>query len=137
MIRFENCLTPLKNALSYYIVNGFEFLLIMTFDLSLGVLMESFISPHVIFFLVCFLFVCLYVFLGGMTHKCPINGHKELNIFTDYHFGYQPRDGKEEKNYRTSCPVDRTELSKFTGQFQIFSDNTLPHPLYPHEMGLF
>ena len=38
---------------------------------------------------------------------------------------------KEGKNYRTSCPVDRTEFSNFTGQFQILSDNTLPHPLSP------
>ena len=35
---------------------------------------------------------------------------------------------KEGKNYQTSCPVDGTGLSKFTGQFQILSDNT-QHPL--------
>ena len=34
---------------------------------------------------------------------------------------------KEKKIYRTSGPVDRTEFSKFTGHFQILSDNT-PHP---------
>ena len=33
---------------------------------------------------------------------------------------------KEKKIYRTSCPEDRTEFSKFTGQFQILSDNTPP-----------
>ena len=44
---------------------------------------------------------------------------------------------KEKKNYWTSCPVNRTEFSKFTGQFQILSDNTLPRPLSPHEMFFF
>ena len=32
---------------------------------------------------------------------------------------------KEGKNYRTSCPVDKAEFSKFTTQFQILSYN---HP---------
>ena len=43
---------------------------------------------------------------------------------------------KEEKNYRTSCPADRTELSKFTGQFQISSD-TPPIPFPPMIFFLF
>ena len=129
MIRFENCLTPLKNASSYYIVNGFEFLLILTFDLSLGVLMDSFISPHVIFFLVCFLFVCLYAFWGGW-HINALHGHKELNIFTIM-LDISPDMAKEEKNYWTSCPVYRTELSKFTGQFLNFFRQHPPPPHFP------
>ena len=43
----------------------------------------------------------------------------------------QFRDGERGKYYRTSCPV---EVSKFTRQFHISSDNTLPHPLSPNEM---
>ena len=131
MIRFENCLTPLKNASSNYFVNGVEFLLIMTFDLSLGGHMESNISPRVIFFLVCFFCLYVVVFWEGMTHKCPPWSQGTKHLYWLSCWISAQRWQKRKKNYQTSCPRDRTELSKFTEQFQFFSDNTLPHPISP------
>ena len=44
---------------------------------------------------------------------------------------------EEEKNYRTSFPVDRTKFKQFTRQFHILSDNTLPPPNPPMKCFFF
>ena len=47
--------------------------------------------------------------------------------FVGLFFDKQSEMAKEKKIYQTSCPVDRTEFSKFTEHFQILAKNTPSH----------